>query len=261
MEIKKKKFKKAIMVKSSGVLVIVMLGLLVQGMLWAGGKVESVWKKEEMKKEKETPQKTAYLTFDDGPSILTEKYLEILEKENVHGTFFLIGEQIQGEGRKIVQKEWEKGHELGAHTYSHEACQIYCSKETYCKDIEKTALCIEKIVGKKPAFYRFPWGSANAYVKPFKKELVNCMKERGMDYVDWNVSGEDSIGTPTVDSILQNIRKDYTKYTDPVILLHDSASCKATLQALPLIIKELKEQGYSFATLSQRKGSCHFGEY
>ena len=56
------------------------------------------------------------------------------------------------------------------------------------------------------------------------------------------------------------VRKDFVKYDDPVILLHDSAACKATLYSLRPLIKELKNNGYTFATLSERKRPCHFGE-
>ena len=87
------------------------------------------------------------------------------------------------------------------------------------------------------------------------------MEGEGIGYVDWNVSGEDCVGCPSVESILCQFRKDYKKYEDPVILLHDAASCKATMLALPVIITELKQNGYSFDVISNRKKNCHFGEY
>ena len=127
--------------------------------------------------------------------------------------------------------------------------------------VDMTKEEIKKKLGYTPKYFRFPWGSANAYVQGFKKNLIARMEGEGIGYVDWNVSGEDCVGCPSVESILCQFRKDYKKYDDPVILLHDAASCKATMLALPVIITELKQNGYSFDVISNRKKNCHFGEY
>lgn len=206
-------------------------------------------------------RKIAYLTFDDGPSILTKEYLKILKEENASATFFLIGQQIEGELVDVVRQEISEGHEVGIHTYSHEAEKIYQSKESYYKDLQKTKQCLESKLNLQPKLFRFPWGSANSYVRSYKSAVIEQMQQEGIGYADWNVSGEDSVGCPSPDTIIANVRKDYQKYPDPVILLHDSASCRATLQSLRPIIRELKEKGYSFGTLSDRGKPCHFGEY
>lgn len=218
------------------------------------------WEIWENKVEDEQPsrKKVAYLTFDDGPSSLTKDYLDILKKENVKATFFLIGQQIEGEMEEVVKREVKEGHELGLHSYSHQAEEIYQSGETYQKDLEQTRERIESCVSYQVKNYRFPWGSANAYIGWYRKDLTEELKKQGLMYQDWNVSGEDSVGCPSPASILSHVRKDYDKYNDPVILLHDSATCKSTLEALPEIIRELKEKGYSFDVLSNREEPCHF---
>jgi len=205
-------------------------------------------------------KKVAYLTFDDGPSVLTAEYLKILKEEGVHATFFLIGQQVEGELLDVVKQEIREGHEVGIHTYCHVAEEIYSSGESYCNDLQKTMLCLKEKLNIRPKLFRFPWGSANTYVQGYKAGVIEQMKQEGIDYVDWNVSGEDSVGCPSPDSILANVRKDYVKYDDPVILLHDSAACRATLYSLRPLIQELKRNGYTFATLSERKRPCHFGE-
>lgn len=241
------------------------LCIAMTGMLFAEGRTVSVMHifntAPKETDSTEEVQKVAYLTFDDGPSVLTEEYLKILKEENVHATFFLIGQQIEGDLVDVVRQEIEEGHEIGMHTYCHEAEKIYASGESYCQDLQKTKLCLEKKVNIEPRLFRFPWGSANAYIKSYKESVIQQMQQEGIDYADWNVSGEDSIGCPSPDSILSNVRKDYSKYNDPVILLHDSATCKATLASLRPLIQELKDNGYSFQTLSQRERPCHFGEY
>lgn len=207
-----------------------------------------------------TIKKTAYLTFDDGPSCLTESYLDILKEEGAKATFFLIGQQIDSDMAEIIKREIDEGHEIGVHTYCHEANEIYANEESCFKDIMKMREQIERQFSYEAKLVRFPWGSANSYISTFRKNIINKIHENGMEYEDWNVSAEDSVGTPTVDSIMANIRKDYTKYDEPVILMHDSSCNKKTLEALRGIVRELKEAGYSFATLSEREKPCHFLE-
>ena len=120
---------------------------------------------------------------------------------------------------------------------------------------------MEKGFNYKPKLVRFPWGSANSYISGYRKNIIERFKEAGLGYADWNVSAEDSVGNPTPDSIMRNIRKDYSKYCEPVLLMHDSGSNKVTLSVLKNIITELKENGYAFDTLSKRSRKCHFYEY
>lgn len=265
----KERQKKSWRERTNQAVCLVMLCMVLMGMLFAKKEtvgISSVINDSESQKKGENKedsnsqeQKVAYLTFDDGPSVLTKEYLKILKEEDVQATFFLIGQQIEGELVDVVRQEIEDGHEVGLHTYCHVADKIYCSKESYCEDLEKTKQCLETKLGITPKLFRFPWGSANAYVRSYKESVVEEMEKEGIGYVDWNVSGEDSVGCPSADSILRNVRKDYGKYDDPVILLHDSATCKSTLEALRPLIQELKANGYSFQALSARKTPCHFG--
>ena len=88
--------------------------------------------------------------------------------------------------------------------------------------------------------------------------IIEKMEKEGYEYFDWNVSAEDSVGTPTKASILKNIKKDFDKYDEPIILMHDSAINKATVEALPSIIEMLKEEGYSFGTLDEMSKPYHY---
>ncbi|MCI9080390.1 MAG: polysaccharide deacetylase [Lachnospiraceae bacterium] len=227
---------------------------------WMAGSRNGSKKAGESAISEGTVKKTAYLTFDDGPSCLTEKYLDILKEEGAKATFFLIGQQIDGEMADIIKRELDEGHEIGVHTYCHEANEIYANEESCFKDIMKIKEQLEMQFGYDAKLVRFPWGSANGYISAFREGIINKVHENGMEYADWNVSAEDSVGTPSVDSIMENVRKDFQKYDEPVILMHDSGCNKQTLEALRGIIKELKEAGYGFATLSERKQPCHFLE-
>lgn len=205
-----------------------------------------------MKEEPVMEKKIAFLTFDDGPSKVTEKVLEALRKENAKATFFLIGEQITEETAPLLRKMTEEGHELGIHTYSHKSEEIYRSADAYVEDALKTAEKIKETTGTTPRYFRFPWGSKNAYVRKIKDEVVERMEKAGYIYFDWNVSGEDSVGKPDQTTIFRNVKKDALKYNEPVVLLHDSPINENTAKTLPEILKLLKEAGYEFETVDKR---------
>lgn len=204
----------------------------------------------ENKEEKEAEEKkVAYLTFDDGPSKVTERILDVLKVYDVKATFFLIGQNITLDREELVQRMVEEKNVVGIHTYCHKAESIYCSADAYMEDLEKTGERIYEVTGKATKLCRFPWGSANQYLKKIEEELIPRMERQGYYYCDWNVSAEDSVGTPTRTSIIKNIKKDYSRYENPVILMHDSATSSLTAEMLPDIIVMLKDSGYQFDTL------------
>ena len=203
----------------------------------------------EAKKETQA-KKVAYLTFDDGPSKVTERILDVLKVYDVKATFFLVGQNITSDREELVQRMVEEGNVVGIHTYCHEAKEIYCSADAYMEDLEKTEERIYEVTGEKTKLCRFPWGSANQYLKNIEEDLIPRMENQGYYYCDWNVSAEDSVGTPTKYSIIKNVKKDYNRYEKPVILMHDSATSSLTAEMLPDIIVMLKDSGYQFDTLN-----------
>ncbi len=202
-------------------------------------------------------KKTAYLTFDDGPSGQTAIVLDILKEEGIHATFFLIGEQITKEREEIVKRIVEEGHTIGLHTYCHDYNVIYRSVDDFLADYEKLYKRIYEVTGMKPTIFRFPGGSTNRYAKAVVGTIKTEMKRRGFQFYDWNVSAEDMVGTPTRYSIRSNIFKDVFRYDEPVILMHDSAANQLTVSMLKDIIGEIRKSGYDFDTLDHRE-CCQF---
>lgn len=205
----------------------------------------------------ETEKKVVYLTFDDGPSWLTPKVLDVLRENNVKATFFVIGNEITEEREDTIKQMIKDGHAVGIHTFCHKKNEIYCSEEALLEDITKTYNRIYEITGIKPTLYRFPWGSINCYLDDLRDDTVKLkIEEMGLTYYDWNVSGEDSTGHPSGYAIMRNIKKNLTRFSEPVILLHDSKINERTYQVLPDIINMIKEQGYEFDTLENRSKPC-----
>lgn len=203
--------------------------------------------------EQELPEKVVFLTFDDGPSKNTLKILDTLKKYNVSATFFLIGENLTESGVEIAKKALEEGHMLGMHTETHEYDKIYQSVDSFLADYDKLASRFVEEFGECPAVFRFPGGSYSAYINPIKSDLKEELERRGFLCYDWNVSGEDSVGTPTAASIKKNIFDTISGQAQPIILLHDSPCSNLTAEVLPEILEKLIADGYEFRTLECRE--------
>ncbi|MCH5252967.1 MAG: hypothetical protein J1F22_08340, partial [Lachnospiraceae bacterium] len=94
----------------------------------------------------------------------------------------------------------------------------------------------------------------NNRVSYYVDSLIEELKGRGVRSFDWNVSGEDSLSlNVSQETIYQNVVKDLTRYRQPIILLHDSATTKNTAAVLGRIIDYIRDEGYEFDTLKNRE--------
>lgn len=196
-----------------------------------------------------TQQKICYLTFDDGPSNHTEQILDILSKYDVKATFFVIGEELREDRKPVIDRIINEGHAIGLHSNVHDFDKLYINVEKCVQDFREQQRILEEEYGVDTIIFRFPGGSACQYMNGQRKEYIDAMRNAGFRCYDWNVSGEDSYGNPSVWSIQNNILSNYMNYTTPIILLHDANVAKVTVDALPGILKSLKDGGCIFETL------------
>lgn len=185
-----------------------------------------------------------YLTFDDGPSEITDQVLSILREYNVKATFFVNGREDEdslSRYRAIV----DAGHTIGMHGYSHEYGKIYKSEENFIADME----CIYKLIyntcGVKPVYYRFPGGSSNTVASRKKMhQYMAALHERGIEYIDWNIeSGDASKREIPPEQLMQNVFKDFGQYHDNVVLFHDGAGHGNTAKILRFVIERARNMG------------------
>ena len=203
--------------------------------------------------------KVIYLTFDDGPSNITPKILDILEQENVKATFFVTGHHENYV--YLIKREFEEGHAIGAHSYSHKY-EIYTSQETFFKDLERLQKVIEKYTGSRTRLIRFPGGSSNDMFSRynedpnFMRKLCKEVRRRGYQYIDWNLSSKDSRNSYVPASTIVTMACRDTNH-DICLLLHDTFGKESTVKALPSIIQYYKEKGYRFGTLDVTSAGYH----
>lgn len=199
-------------------------------------KTEAVVKTE----EEETALRKVYLTFDDGPSSQTDKILDILAEYDVKATFFVNGktdERSQEAYRRIV----EEGHTLAMHSYSHKYNEIYSSVEGFAEDFTRLQEYLYEVTGVWSRYTRFPGGSSNSVSDVDMQELIAWLSEQGIIYYDWNISSGDATpGGLSAEQIVLNCTQNLGKHQTAIILLHDAAGKKTTVEALPEIIETIQ---------------------
>ena len=200
--------------------------------------------------------KTIYLTFDDGPSSNTQNILDILDRYGVKATFFVTAENP--EYQDYMKTEFDKGHTVGLHTYSHDYEAVYASADAYFSDLQKIGDIVKSEIGFVPCFIRFPGGSSNEISKKYSAgimtELAKDVQDNGYQYWDWNASSGDG-----ADETAEQTVANATSYASQniVLLMHDSANKDTTVAALPQVIEYYKNQGYTFRALDRTSTVVH----
>lgn len=199
-------------------------------------------------------EKRVFLTFDDGPSNkITPQVLEILKSEDIKATFFLLGSRVELYP-ELVKREYEEGHFLANHGYSHTYSKIYSSPESVLEEYNKTTQAIRNAIGipeYDSHLFRFPGGLPGGKYKEVKKQAKELLNSNNIANVDWNALTGDAEGKKTVDDQMSYAIKTIGNKNSVVILMHDAADKQITVEVLPQLIKYLKENGYRFANFSE----------
>lgn len=193
--------------------------------------------------------KRVFLTFDDGPSqTVTPKVLDTLKSENIKATFFLLGSRVELEP-DIVKREYEEGHYLASHGYSHVYSQIYASPQSVLDEYNKCISAIRNAIGQpeyNPHLFRYPGGYWGGKYASVKKEALQLLEQNDILHIDWNALTSDAAGAKTTEEFISELDKTVPKHNSVVVLMHDAGNKTATANALPTIIKYFRDQGFEF---------------
>ena len=193
------------------------------------------------------PDKTVYLTFDDGPSVVTTSILETLAAYDVKATFFIV--TMSGYSREGLKAIADAGHTVAMHSKTHSYNTIYASVDAFLDDMYAVFTEIRDVTGITPTLFRFPGGSINSYNHLVYQEIIAEMLRRGFIPFDWNVSsGDASANTVAKDAIVNNVLAT-TTMSRAIVLMHDGYYKTTTAEALPEIIEGLRAKGYRFEAL------------
>lgn len=201
--------------------------------------------------------KVIYLTFDDGPCVYTKKLLDILKEYNVKATFFVTN-QMSGYN-SYIKREYDEGHAIGIHTYSHSYKTIYSSIDAFFNDVNKMDNIIYKQTGIHTKLLRFAGGSSNT-ISGFNKGIMTSLAKetsiRGYIYFDWNVESNDT-GTSNPDKIANKIINGIKAHNYSIVLQHDIKSYTAS--AVEKVIQYGLANGYTFLPLDTSSPTAHHG--
>lgn len=193
--------------------------------------------------------KRVFLTFDDGPSkTVTTKVLDILKQENIKATFFLLGSRVDLYP-EIIKREYDEGHYLASHGYSHVYSQIYASPHNTLDEYNKSLTSIRNAIGEQefnPHLFRFPGGYKGGKYAQIKEQAAQLLNQNGILNIDWNALTADSAGAETTEEFIAELEKTVPKYNSVVVLMHDNGTKTATAEALPTIIQYFRERGFQF---------------
>lgn len=212
----------------------ILIGLVSMGLLRnVGGKIEPI------PQEISPNLPVVALTFDDGPNPrFTPQILDILYEHQVPATFFLVGQQMEGQGW-LVRKIAASGHEIGNHTNSHPDLTTL-EEPQILEEIQKTQDKLREILPDYTMkFLRPPYGRQNETVCQ-SSPLPLILWE--VDSGDWEEPQAEAIYT----AVMENIQD------GDIVVFHDDNP--ETVKALEQILPALKARGYQFATVSALLG-------
>lgn len=212
----------------------------------ADGPIISITSNESPKEEKgksstqkeNTLNKVIYLTFDDGPSLYTDKLLDLLDKHQMKATFFMLDGAMK-KNPESVKHIVERGHAVGLHGVTHKPQTFYCGSEGPLKEMNQTNETLESIVGFKSCLIRTPFGS-NPHLT--LKQYVNLVSHEYRIW-DWNIDSKDWAYNNPHKAFNTTVKNMKTSKKEPkVVLFHDA---KYVVETLELFLKWMEENQYT----------------
>lgn len=195
------------------------------------------------------------LTFDDGPSEeYTTKILDILEREKVPATFFIVGLEAEN-NLPVLRRIYRDGYEIGNHTFTHHNIATM-SPERAEIEMKATRLLIEAVTGRSTILFRAPY-NADSEPQSFE-EIEPLARSKKDNYIAVGESIDPNDWDPknNADSIVARTIRIAEAGDGNIILLHDAGgeSRQSTVDALPRIIQYFKAKGCKFTTIADLMG-------
>lgn len=185
----------------------------------------------------QTEQKKVALTFDAAwGSDKTSKIIEILKENGLEATFFLVGFWVEANADKVKEID-QAGFDIGTHSNTHPKMSTL-SLQKMAEELNTSIDLIKNITNKNVRFFRAPFGDYN-------DSVINTATSLGLQTIQWDVDSLDWKGI-SANEILTRVQNGVKNGS--IILFHNNSD--HILDALPLVINYLKEQGYSMVKLS-----------
>jgi peptidoglycan/xylan/chitin deacetylase (PgdA/CDA1 family) len=185
-------------------------------------------------------KKVIALTFDDGPwPSSTAKVLDILKKNNIKGTFFVVGQNVKNYP-DLTKRVVTDGHIIANHTWHH--WYHHMNAQTAAYEVANTTDIIYKTTGIKTSLFRPPGGNMRNGVAAYAKSNKYAVIMWSSDSMDYS--------RPGIPRLINNIFREAKP--GGIVLMHDGGGDRShTVTALPEIISKFRKQGYEFVTVPE----------
>lgn len=187
----------------------------------------------------ETNEKKVALSFDAAwGNDDTETLINILKEYDAKATFFVVGAWVDKYPESVKQLS-DAGHHIMNHSNTHP----YMTKIDSVQKTDELTSCnnkISTITGKTPTLFRPPYGD-------YDNATIEAVENLGMYTVQWDVDSLDWKDNATPESICERVTKKVKNGS--IVLFHNDAD--HTPEALPNILKCLKDEGYEFVFIEE----------
>lgn len=180
-----------------------------------------------------------------------EKLLDLLKEEKVPATFFLVGNNIDG-NEEIIKRAYDEGHCIANHSYSHDYSRLYSGSGTVMEEYDKVEKKIKKILGNdfNNRLFRFPGGSVGGEFNYSKQRIAKKLNKKGIAHVDWNCLTNDAAGEYTKKGQIKMFNLTREGWHPLIILQHDKKT-EDLIGTTKEIIKTLKKEKYEFKNFNE----------
>lgn len=176
------------------------------------------------------------LTFDDAPDTYALQIAKTLKENNAPAIFFVNGMFLEEDGGKEMLKEiYDMGFEIGNHTQTHPSLDSLNDEETEY-EMKETNRLVEEVIGKKPRFFRAPFGINT-------EKSLEIAEEEGMTVMNWTFGYDWEPEYQEKDALADIMVNNEFLADGANLLMHDREWTNA---ALPEILSGLQEKGFSF---------------
>lgn len=197
--------------------------------------------------------KKVALTFDDGPDPrFTPPILDVLKRENVKATFFVIGTQAENHV-DLLKRIYDEGHEIGNHTYTHPDISNL-NRVFLDLELNLTERLFASKIGVKPIYFRAPYSIDQEPDTAEQVKPLEAIQARGYITVGDKIDPNDwRSPAPKSDQIVADVLAQ--AHRGNIVLLHDGGGDRAqTVAALPMLIHALRKEGYEIVPVATLLG-------
>lgn len=191
-----------------------------------------------------TTEKQVALTFDDGPNEpFTSQLADLLADRQVPASFFQVGRCVE-RFPEVTRRLAADGHLVGNHSWNHQLQRCVGADRVRAETV-RTSQLLEAVLGFAPVFYRPPWLLRTP-------AHFRVWSELGLLPVSGVFCHPGEIFQPSAHQIAQATLR--TVRSGSIVIFHDGYNARGgdrshTVEAVRLVIDQLRDQGYSFVTV------------